>query len=329
MQPAVRSLALLATLSLVTAGITSGITSAPAHAAEEFPNKPIRIIMPFGPGGSPDTFGRMTAKVVAARIGQQVIVENRPGANSTLGSAVVAKSRPDGYTILYGTNSGTSAARSMFKSLSYDPTRDLSGIIINQEAFYILLARLEEKGGLAEYVANARRNPERYPMGGSSSTSEILNKMFLNATKLDYTYVRYKESSGMFPDIMAGRLAGAFQPVNIALSFMRPGKMRGLAVSSTERLSVAPDMPTVNEFYPGVTLSTWTGYFAPAGTPLPIRNTHWKWFADATLQDKEINTWASNAGRALTMRPEEVDEYVKKDEARWNMLTKMAGIEPE
>lgn len=325
MQPAVRSLALLATLSLVT----TGITPAPAHAAEEFPNKPIKIVMPFGPGGSPDTFGRMTARLLSARIGQQVVVENRPGANSTVGSAQVAKSRPDGYTILYGTNSGTSAARSMFKSLPYDPIKDLSGIIINQEGFYILLARLEEKGGLAEYVANARKNPERYPMGGSSSTSEILNKMFLNATKLDYTYVRYKESSGMFPDIMAGRLAGAFQPVNIALSFMRPGKMRGLAVSSAERLAVVPDMQTVHELYPGVVLSTWTGYFAPGGTPLPIRNILWKHFADITLQDKDVNTWASNAGRALTMKPEEVDAYVRKDEARWNMLTKMAGIEPE
>ena len=321
MQPAVRSLVLLATLSLVTA--------VPAHAAEEFPNKPIKIIMPFGPGGSPDTFGRMTAKLMSARIGQQVVVENRSGANSTLGSALVAKSKPDGYTILYGTNSGTSAARSMFKSLPYDPIKDLAGIIINQEAFYMLIVRLQEKGGLTEYVESSRKNPERYPMGGSSSTAEILNKMFLNATKLDYTYVRYKEASAMFPDIMAGRLSGAFQPINIAMSFVRPGKMRGLAVSSPERLPIAPDMPTVNELYPGVVLSTWTGYFAPGGTPMPIRNILWKHFADITLQDKDVNTWASNAGRALTMRPEEVDAYVRKDEARWNMLTKMAGIEPE
>lgn len=313
--------------TLVVTGLA--LAAMPALAAEEYPNKPLRIIMPFGPGGSPDTFGRMTSKYLSERIGQPVVVENKPGANSTVGAAFVAKSKPDGYTILYGTNSSTSAARSMFKSLPYDPIKDLAGIIINQEGFYMLIVRPTEKGGLAEFIENARKSPDRYAMGGSSSTGEILNKMFKDAAKLGYTYVRYKASSAMFADIIAGRLAGTFQPINISLSYVRSGKLRGLAVSSAERLPIVPEVPTVNDLYPGVVLSTWTGYFAPAATPRSIINYLHKHYADITLNVPDINKWASNAGRALTMKPEEVDTYIRQDESRWSKLTRAAGIDPQ
>ena len=298
-------------------------------AQGNYPSKPIRLIVPFGAGGSPDTFARMVAKSLEPRIGQPVIVENKPGVNSILGSGFVANAQPDGYTILYGTNSGTAAARSLVKKLSYDPINGLAGIILVQNGYFALLVRPEDKNlSVPQLLERMRLNPEKYSVGGSSSTAEVSYKMMQNAARLDTTYIRYKESGTMRTDLIGGRLGAALDPINASLTIHNSGKLHILAVFSPDRLPVLPNTPTVAETLPGVTLSTWTGFFAPAKTPRPIINyLHAKLLE--TVKEEAILKWNQNAGTALFMTPAEVDAHVRKEEPRWQELFRSAGIAPQ
>ena len=152
--------------------------AAPAKAQSNYPVKPIKIVVPYAAGGSPDTWTRIVVKGLEPRIGQTVIVENKAGGNSTIGVGYTAKSAPDGYTIGYGTNSGTSSARALFKTLPYDPINDLSGIIITQNSYLALVVRNEERGNtLAQFLDKVRRDPKSYSVGSASTTMEILNAM--------------------------------------------------------------------------------------------------------------------------------------------------------
>lgn len=311
---------LAAALSLITGG---------AIAQGRYPSKPIRIVVPFAAGGSPDTWTRILVKGMEPRLGQPLLVENRPGANSVVGVAYGAKAAPDGYTILYATNSGISAARALFKSLPYDPMNDFAGIIIAQESYFALMVRNEEKGvSLPAFLEKIRKNPEKYPIGGASSTQEILNKMMEGAGKLSHTYARYANPAPMVSDLLGGRLGGIIHTLNASLAMVEGGQAHAIAVSSPTRLPTLPNTPALAEVMPGVSLGPWTGYFAPAKTPRPIIDLLYQKFAEA-VKEPAAAKYAENSGRGIAMPPAEVDAFIRKDEARWLRLAKEAGIEPE
>ncbi len=300
-----------------------------AQAPAGYPSKPIRIVVPFAAGGSPDTWTRILIKGMEPRLGQPLLVENRPGANSTLGVAFASKAAPDGYTILYGTNSGLSGARALFKTLPYDPINDFAGIIIAQESYFALMVRNEEKGtSLPAFLEKMRVDPARYPLAGASSTQEILNKMIENAGKLSHTYARYANPAPMVNDLLGGRLGGILHTLNASLAMVHNGQAHALAVSSPTRLPTLPNTPALAEVLPGVTLGPWTGYFAPAKTPRPIIDYLYQKFAEV-VKEPEAAKYAENSGRGLAMPPAEVDAFVRKDQARWMALAKAAGIQPE
>ena len=300
-----------------------------AIAQDRYPSKPVRIIVPYAAGGSPDTFTRIVIKGLEPRLGQPLIVENKPGANSVLGMAYTAKQAPDGYTITYATNSGLSTARALFKNLSYDPINDFSGIIIAQDAYFALIVRNEEKGtSFAQYLDRMRRSPEKYSIGGASSTMEIINKMIETTARTSQTYIRYANPAQQVADLLGGRTGGIIHTMNASLAMHRSGQGHAMAVSSTERLSMLPDVPTMSEVLPGVTLSTWTGFWAPAKTPRPIIDSLHRHFLEALKLPAAVQ-YTENVGKALAMPPAEVDAFVRKEEARWLSLTKAAGIEPE
>jgi tripartite-type tricarboxylate transporter receptor subunit TctC len=299
-----------------------------AWAQDNFPSKPIRIIVPFGPGGSPDVLSRMIGKELQIRTGQPVIVENRPGANSIIGTAAVANAPPDGYTILYGTNSGISSARSLVKNLPYDPVKSLSGVIILQEGYFVLVGKPGELPNFPQFIDRIKKDPNSTQIGGASVTILVTNKLMANAGKLEHTYVPYKENSRLLLDVMGGQIAAGFSPVGAALPFIAQGKLAPLAVTGPERLSSLPNVPTIAETLPGVSLALWTGYFVPAKTPRPIVDYLYKQLAEI-LRLPEMVKWNSDAGRALYMPPREVDEFVVKDEVRWQAVFRSAGIQPE
>lgn len=314
---------LFAAFSLLTAAAVH------AQAPAGYPAKPIRMVVPFAAGGSPDTFTRIVVKGLEPRLGQPLIIENRAGANSIVGLSYTAKQAPDGYTIAYGTNSGLSAARALFKNLSYDPINDFAGIILAQEAYFALMVRNEEKGvSLPAFLEKMRADPARYPLGGASSTQEILNKMIERAGKLSHTYVRYTNPAPMVNDLLGGRLGGIIHTLNASLAMVQNGQAHAIAVSSPTRLTTLPNSPALAEVLPGVTLGPWTGYFAPAKTPRPIIDYLYKQFAEA-LKQPEPMKYTENVGKAIFMPPAEVDAFVIKEEARWISLARAAGIQPE
>lgn len=300
-----------------------------AIAQENYPAKPVRIIVPFSAGSSPDIMSRMLAKELEPRLGQPFIVEARPGGNSTLGASQVAKSPADGYTLLWAASSATASARAMFKTLSYDPINDFSAVCIYAEAYFTLMVGPEFKGmTLAQYLEQMRRNPQRNSMGGTGSTVEILSKMIDAAAKTGHSHVRYSNTANMVTDAISGRLGVAIHTFSQSVPLVRSGKAHVLAVSAPVALRSLPDAPPIAATLPGVALGTFNGYFVPAKTPRPIVNALHRQMTDVFRQQVFVDR-IEEAGRVMSMTPEEADAYVRSEEKRWTTLAKMAGIEPE
>ncbi len=318
----------LISCSLALLGLAT-LSSSASVAQEVFPSKPITLIMPYGAGGGPDVTNRMMADLMRKRQSLQMIVENKPGANATLGAAYVARAKPDGYTILYGSNANLAAAQGFFKSLPYDPIRDFAGITLVGEQYFALLLRNEFKGiSFTQFLERAKKNPELFPIGGPSASYETAHKMMQNAARLDNTYVRYADSGKMMNDLFGGRLAGAFQPLSGAYPSINNGQAYAVAVTATQRVPTLLNVSTMHEVLPGVALSAWTGHFAPARTPRPIIELlHTKLVE--VLNDPEIRKRNEESGRALFLTPDETDAWVRKETPRWLSLLKAAGIEPE
>jgi len=311
----------------VMAGALAASTLGVAYA-QQYPNKPITLIMPFGAGGPPDAYGRVFAEKLSQRIGQPVIVENRPGANGTIGCANGAKARPDGYTILYGTNSCTAAAKGLFKSLSYDPLKDLKPVTIVAHAYFVLAVPLSEKDtSIAEYLEKVRKDPAKYPIGGASGTAQTISAMIQNAGKLDYTYVSYAASPQMVTDLLGGRLGGMIHPVAGSSALINSGKMHGMALVAPQTLSAVPGVPILNDTLPDIDLGAWTGIFVPGETPQAVVDTLYENIAEV-LKDPAVIEITELGGVVVKMTPTEAQQFVDKEAERWPVLLKAAGIEP-
>jgi tripartite-type tricarboxylate transporter receptor subunit TctC len=268
--------------------------------------------------------------VLSERVGQPVIVENKPGANSMLGTGYVARNVPaDGYTILYGTNSGMSAARSMVKNMTYDPAADLAGVAMTQETSFVMVTSAANKGlTLAELIRRVRANPGKIELAGASVTTTVTARMMANAGKLDMVYVPYKENSRMLLDLMAGQVLVGFSPIPAAKPLIEQGKVIALAITGPERVALLPDTPALSEQLPGVALTTWTGFFVPVKTPRPVVDFLHRQITEITRQP-ELQANILESGRPLSMTPAQIDEFVRRDEQRWAGLFKAAGIEPQ
>lgn len=297
--------------------------------AQQYPTKPIRFIIPYAAGTSPDVLTRLVGKELEPRLGQPVLVEARPGSAAMLGHAYVAKSAPDGYTLLLGANSGTSAARGIYKSLPYDPVNDFSGITIFTEGSLILIAGPEERGlSIVQLVNKMRANPAKYSMGGPNVTALVFHKLIANATKVSNTYVPYKDSGQMVTDLLGGRLGLAAHTMTGSIPLISAGKVAAVAVTVATRMPSTPDVPAMAEAFPGVSVGFWLGYFAPAKTPRPIIELLHRHLIPVLKSPGPLKH-VETGGRPQYMTPEETDAFVRKDEARWVEMYRAAGVEPE
>ena len=310
-------------------GLTLALLALPAMAQDKYPSRPLTIIIPFGAGSSSDVGVRLMASKMQPRFGQPILVEAKPGAGATIGPAVTARAKPDGYTIMYGTTSGLATAAGMVKNLTYDPIKDFAGITLIGEQFFALLARGEYKGlSFPQFLERMRKEPDKFPIGGQSGTYQALNNLMRDAAKLKHEWIPYPEAGRMMNDLWGERLGAALVPLNLALPTLKSGQGYIVAVASTVRTAILPDTPTMDETLPGVSVGSWTGYFAPAKVPRAIITTLHQHITTVG-KDPDVLRRNSEGGRPLFLTPEETDAYVRKEVPRWTRLLKEAGIEPQ
>lgn len=254
--------------------LSSVAVSALGAQAQDWPSKPIRYIVPFAPGGATDMLGRMVAVGLSKSLGQSVVVDNKAGQGGSLGSAELAKAKPDGYTLGGGTISSHALNVALYPKLSYDPMKDFAPITLLAALPNVLVVHpsLNVKS-VAELIALLKANPNKYSFGsaGNGTSQHISGEMFKLATGTQIQHVPYRGSGPMMIDLLAGTIGFSFENSNTALPQANAGKLIALAVTSAKRSKAAPDIPTMQEAgLAGYDLSSWQAMFAPAGTPPAI-----------------------------------------------------------
>jgi tripartite-type tricarboxylate transporter receptor subunit TctC len=259
-------------IKLMFALIAATINLASPSSAQNYPDKPIKLIVTVAAGGPMDTIARVVADQLQTKLGQPLIVENRPGAGSTIGAKAVAVSPPDGYTLMWGTLSAIAIAPALYKDPGYDPKAFVPAALVAEFPHVMVISSTVPANTMAEFVAYAKANRGKLNFGGSLGTPpQLLGAMFSKVADLGMTYVPYKGGAPSIPDLLAGRLQMQFDALTLLQPLIKDGKVRALAVVSDKRRPDLPDVPTLAETgfkdFPG---APWAGLMAPAGTPAPI-----------------------------------------------------------
>jgi tripartite-type tricarboxylate transporter receptor subunit TctC len=308
-----------------------------AHAcavtAQPYPSKPIKVIVPFAPGGNVDITARMVAPALSEALGQPVVVENKPGAGGTIGADLVAKSPPDGYTLLMGSNSTFSVAPSLYPKNPYHPVRDFAPVIMIASAPFVLVTN----PGLAakdarELVALAMAAPGKLTMSsaGTGSSNHLVGELFQDISGARFTHVPYKGSGQALTDLMGGQVDLHFDQITSAASHIQAGKLRPLLVTAVKRVPMLPEVPTAAEAgYAAFEATNVTGLIAPAGTPREIVDklnaATQKVIAQAALREKFAGIGAEATGGT----PEQFGAYIRDDLSKWTRIVKDANVKVE
>ncbi len=240
-----------------------------ATTAQPYPNRPIKVIVPFPPGGPVDVMARFVVQRLSVSVGQ-MIIDNRPGAGGTIGARAVSQAEPDGYTLLFGSSTALAAAPSLYRNAGYDPVKSFAPIgMISSVPFVLVVAARVEARTVAELVAYAKAHPGALNFGAPTGTlPHLTGEMFKVRAGVDIVHIPYKGAATAITDVIAGAMDMAFEPVSVVVGHVRDGTMRPLAVTGVERSTELPEVPTMIESgYPGFVSYSWTGIVAPAGTP--------------------------------------------------------------
>jgi tripartite-type tricarboxylate transporter receptor subunit TctC len=305
---------------------------ATASAAQTYPAKPIKLIVPFPPGGPIDTMARLAGKFITDGVGQQVVVENRPGAGSTIGSKAAAASPPDGYTLMFGSSGSLAVAPSLYVNANIEPLKMFAPI-----ASFALLPHLmivpEQVPAktLAEFIAYAKANPGKLNYGaGLGTPPHLLSTLFKLRAGLDVTYVPYQGAAPAITDLLAGRIHYIIDGTVALMPHVRSGKFTPVAMARGERWPELPNVPTLVESgFPEFTLDAWAGVVAPAGTPEPILN-KLNAAINAGLRSAEAKTALDRfSSIAKIGTPPEFGAFIADQGQRWGALVKLAGAKIE
>ncbi len=295
-----------------------------AAFAQAYPSKPIRLIIPFPPGGATDIIGRTLAQKLSVQLGQNVIVDNKPGAGGTLGSAEAAKAAPDGYTILLATTSTHSIAPSLYKNIPYSVEKDFTPISEVATATNVLIVtpNLPVKD-VAELVALAKKNPDalNFASSGNGTIVHLQSELFklISGTKL--THVPYKGTALAIPDLISGQTHLMFDSLVSALPHIKGGKVKALAVTSTKRTPLLPSVPTVIESgLPDYEVNTYFGLFAPPGTPRDIVQRLQKEAVIAVQSADVRERFASQGAEPVGGTPEALSALIKSETVKWKRV---------
>ena len=304
----------------------------PAFAAD-YPARPIKLIVPYAPGGGADGVARIVAKQVSETIGQPIVIENKGGAGSIVGTDLVAKAEPDGYTLLLGQSGPISINPAVYKSLPYDPVKDFAPIIMTTAYPYMLVVNAElPVKTLAEFVALAKAKPGtmNYGSTGVGAANHLVAELFNSKAGLKMTHIPYRGTALAVADLVAGQLTMVFgDPISV-LPQLQAGKLRALAVTSLQRSPVAPTVPTVAESgYPGFDALAWHGILAPARTPAAIVHKLNEEFVKAVNDPATKALLANQAMQTVGSTPEAFAAFIRNDIAIWKAVSMAANVSVE
>jgi tripartite-type tricarboxylate transporter receptor subunit TctC len=306
------------------------LSAVPALAsAQAWPSKPVKIIVPFAAGGATDVVARLLASKLTEQWGQSVVVENRAGAGGNIGADVVAKSPPDGYTLLMTSGSIVTANKYMYKSLTYDPANDLVAVTnVATGPQVIVVGPNVAARDLKELIAYAKANPKKLNFGsaGVGTQTHLAAENFAHAAGIDATHVPYKGESAALTDLMGGQIQMVTPNLGGAIGFIKDGKLRALAVTSRERSPQLPDVPSASEILPGFENAGWFGLMAPAGTPREVIDRVQRDSAKILLSDEFKATLAKQGMTPVGNSPSEFAAAIREESALWAKVIKDRGL---
>ncbi|HTO49689.1 MAG TPA: tripartite tricarboxylate transporter substrate binding protein [Burkholderiales bacterium] len=305
-----------------------GLGWLPPAAAQTYPSKPIKIVVPFPAGGISDVYSRLVGSNLSEAWGQPVVVENRTGAGGNIGTDLVAKAPPDGYTLVMG-SVGTHAVNvTLFSKLPYDPVRDFAPVALVLEADGLLVVHPSVPAlSVPELIALARAKPNglTFASAGMGTASHLAGELFKTMAKVEIVHVPYKGNVPAITDLLAGQTSMLFATMPTVLPHAKAGKLRALATIGRSRAAATPEIPTVAETLPGFEVGNWVALFAPAGTPPEIVQ---RWNAEVVriMQGQEIQARLANEGASFRpMTPDEFGAFVRAEIAKWAPVVKASG----
>jgi tripartite-type tricarboxylate transporter receptor subunit TctC len=300
--------------------------------AQPYPARPVRVVVTFPPGGTPDIYGRVMAVELQKLWSQGVVVENRTGASGTIGTDFVAKSSPDGYTLLFGADAPLTIGPALYAKLPYDPERDFAPIVNVASGPFVLLAHASfPANNVGELIALARAQPGKlsYASSGLGSQQHLAMETVRTMAGIDILHIPYKGFGQGIADVMAGQVPLIFGGITASISFIRGGKLKGIAVTSPQRAKALPDLPAFAESLPGFDIQAWYGFLAPAGTPPEIvRKIHDD--AVSVIKRPDFQERLAKDGiEPVANSPAEFAAQIRADIERWARIVKAAGVKAE
>nr|WP_245615209.1 MULTISPECIES: tripartite tricarboxylate transporter substrate binding protein [Curvibacter] len=303
--------------------LTTGLSASGAWAQAAYPHKPVRLVVPFPAGGATDLFARALSQKLGERLGGSLVIENRPGAGGAIGSDLVAKAAPDGYTLLLATSSTHSIGPALGARLPYDTVRDFSPIAqVGNAPSVMLVPNSSPARNVKEWIELARKNPGKlnYASSGNGTIVQLTTELFKAQAGLFIVHIPYKGTALAIPDLVSGKLDVLFDSLPTGMPHVRDGRLRALGITTLKRSPLAPELPPIADVLPGYESTTWFGLYGPKGLPpelLQRINTA----AGQTLADPEVKDKLQRMGiEAVTGTPQQLATMVAADTAKWKKI---------
>ena len=313
--------------------LTLAAMVSPVGAAEQFPTRPIRVIVPYAPGGNVDISARIIAPPLGEALGQTIVVDNRPGAGGNLGASLVAKATPDGYTLLVGSSGPLSVNPVIFKSLPYDTLKDFAPISTVQAVPLVVLAGPKSNiNSIADIIAAAKARPGKLTMAsaGAGTTNHFAIELFAHMANVKLLHVPYKGSGPALSELLGGQVETMIDQLAASIGYVRDGRLKVLAVTTPQRAAALPNVPTLDELgYKGYQASTLLGLLAPSGTPKPVvakLNTGVRKIMDNNTVAERFRGLGANPGASS---PEEFTARIRDELEQWRSLVKQLNLKFE
>jgi tripartite-type tricarboxylate transporter receptor subunit TctC len=313
--------------------MAAALPRTPAAQGAPWPSKPIKLVVPYAPGGSTDVIARVVAEALSKRLGQNIVIDNKPGKGAMVGTALVAKAPPDGYTLLMSVISGLTISPTLYGGSDFDPMADFVHVSIASRNPSVLVVNNDFRAKtFQEYVAIAKAEPGKlaYATSGAGSSNHLLGAQLEQVIGAALVHIPYRGAGPAMVDTIAGNVPSMFDSLPSAAPHIKAGKVRALAVSGDERNPAFPDVPTMKELgYPDMVSYSWFGISVPAKTPQPIVDRLASEMQAVLKEPAVVKRWEEIGAEGSTMTPAEVTKFIQAEIDKWTPVVKSTGAKPE